>query len=221
MAVRVLLLPSPLLPGAAYDDLVAALARGGVQTSLASAELRPGAGAPDLIERWAAHAGSDLLLVAHSNAGYLAPAVRGGGRQPIVFLDAALPPASGRTRLAPAPFRRHLDSLADDAGNLPPWTRWWPRADLAAVIPDARFTEIDATAPHLPLSYFDDQVTVPPGWSDGPNAYLALGDTYAEELAVARARRWPHARLDGGHLHFLHEPDAVAGALLDLAARFA
>ena len=41
---------------------------------------------------------------------------------------------------------------------------------------------------------------------------------YADELARARDHRWPHATLDGGHLQFLVEPDAVADAILALVA---
>ena len=58
----------------------------------------------------------------------------------------------------------------------------------------------------------------PDGWTSHPQAYLALGDTYAEETALARRLRWPVTVLEGAlHLHHLVDPDAVAAAALDLA----
>ena len=38
---------------------------------------------------------------------------------------------------------------------LPPWTRWWSRDDLAGVIPEDPFDDLDRDCPRLPLSYFD------------------------------------------------------------------
>ena len=53
--------------------------------------------------------------MAHSNAGLAAPTVRcraEGAR--LVFMDAALPPESGPTALAPEGLRAHLSGLADE-----------------------------------------------------------------------------------------------------------
>lgn len=216
--VRLLVLPSPLLPAIAYDGLAAALSRAGVPAEVAAVGTEAPPDAVRLVEAWASRASTDTVLLPHSNAGYLAPSVRhrAGGSAPVVFVDAALPPEVGATRLAPSRFRDHLEELAGAGGVLPPWTRWWPRAVLADVIPVHRFEELDRTCPRVPLSYFDGEVVPPPGWVDGPTGYLAFGDTYADELAFARARRWPTAVLEGGHLHFLHDPDAVAAAVLGL-----
>ncbi len=75
---------------------------------------------------------------------------------------------------------------------------------------------MEAGQPRLPLSYFRSTVAVPAGWERTPSGYLAFGDTYAEEAARARSWGWPARRLDGGHLHLLHDPDATVAALLDL-----
>ena len=78
-----------------------------------------------------------------------------------------------------------LESLADDDGLLPPWTQWWD--DLSGLFPDdATRAAIEAGQPRLPLSYFTATLPVPDGWASGPCAYLAFGDTYAEEVAFAR-----------------------------------
>ena len=59
----------------------------------------------------------------------------------------------------------------------------------------------------------------PPGWEDLPAAYLAFGDTYADERADAARRGWPVATLQGLHLHPLVDPAGVAEALEGLLAR--
>lgn len=216
-----LILPSPLLPAIAYAALAAELRGRGVDAALAPATLAPGQGPQELIARWSALLPHDAAILAHSNAGYLAPAVRSSaGREDvaIVFVDAALPPAAGSAALAPSRFRDFLRQLPSDDGRLPPWTRWWPESEMAQVIPARLFAEIDAACPRLPLDYFDAQVPAPPGWASGPNSYLAFGDTYAAEFEFARRHGWPQARVDGSHLHFLHNPVAVAEQVLILTS---
>lgn len=221
MRDAVLLLPSPLLPASAYGDLVEALDAVGLDTFVATPELGPGEVVPaDIVQQWATANDGERLLLAHSNAGYLAPAVRAmaSSDQRLIFMDAALPPTLGKALLAPPAFRAHLARLADDHGLLPPWTRWWTPEELAGVIPHHRFDALDRSCPRLPLSYFDGETAVPLGWVDGPDAYLAFGDTYADELAFAMTHGWPWERLEGGHLHFLHEPSSVAAHVQRLAA---
>lgn len=216
-----LLLPSPLLPGAVLDPLADALRGLGLAATVAPAELGPGEGATDLVRRWSALVGPDTVLVAHSNAGYLAPLVRAaaGSAAPVVLVDAALPPVEGPYALAPAAFRAWLGELADAEGRLPPWTRWWPRADLDTVLPADRFDAVDAACPRLGLAYFDTVLTAPPGWVTLPQAYLALGDTYADERAFAERHGWPVTTLEGSHLAFVTGPDDVAAAVAGLVAR--
>ncbi|RLV49037.1 hypothetical protein D9V37_10690 [Nocardioides mangrovicus] len=152
------------------------------------------------------------VLVPHSNAGYWV-----AGRGPTVFVDAALPPPGAvRTPLAPPGLRTFLAGLADDDGLLPPWTRWWD--DVDALFPDAPARRaVEAEQPRLPLTWFDQEVDVPPAWAEVPSAYLAFGDTYAEETALARSLSWPVVVIDGAHLHMLHDPAGVAAAIVSLA----
>jgi hypothetical protein len=159
------------------------------------------------------------LVVAHSNAGRYAVAAAGGA--PVVYLDAALPPEQGEATLAPQGLLDHLAGLADDDGLLPPWTRWWDDDDIAAVVPDpAALAGIRADEQRMPLAYFRSRLGAPDGWVAHPQAYLALGDTYAEEVALARRLGWPTSVHEGAlHLHHLLDPDAVVAAVLDLAAR--
>ena len=215
LAVRALVLPSPFLPGLAYEPWVTALRAAGLDADLASVPQVPSA--TELVSLWSGPARRGTLLLPHSNAGYLAPLVSAAvDDAPIVFVDAALPEPGRTTRLAPARFRDFLAGIADDDGLLPPWTRWWPREDYSAVMSDEWFERIDAEAPRVPLAYVDTDVALPPGWGDGSRAYLAFGDTYAEELDRAERAHWPTRRLDGGHLHWLAEPEETAAALTDL-----
>ena len=152
----------------------------------------------------------------HSNAGlYVAALAEAHDVAGVVFIDALLPSEAPTTRTAEPPFRDFLESLADDQGVLPPWTRWWP--DVSPLFPDPQVrAAVEAEQPRLPLGYFDAEVPTPSGWWSLPAAYLGFGDTYADEQADARHRGWPVETLRGLHLHQLVDPVAVTEALLRL-----
>jgi hypothetical protein len=69
------------------------------------------------------------------------------------------------------------------------------------------------------MSYFEGVLPVPPGWDERPAAYLAFGDTYADERDEAARRHWPVTTLPGGHLQQLIGPDQVAAELVTLVHR--
>jgi hypothetical protein len=201
-----------------YRPLADALAARGHTASVAACRkpIRPGR----LVEDWSGEADAADVLVAHSNAGYLAAAVSANvGGRPVLFMDAALPPANGPARLAPPDHLEFLRGLADAEGRLPPWTRWWPAEEMAELLPAPWFEKVDAAAPRLDLAYFETQVSPPEGWSTGPCGYLAFGTTYAGEAAFARAAGWPVTELAGHHLWHLARPGEVAAELDALSAR--
>lgn len=214
------MLPSPFLPVRAYAPLVDALGRRGWGVVVATTTTVPDGPAPVLaasvecVERER----PDVVL-AHSNAGRYAVAAAAG--VPVVYVDAALPPSSGEAPLAPEALLDHLAGLSDAEGLLPPWTRWWSDEDVEAVVPDPQvLAGIRAVEPRLPLSYVRGRLGAPPGWQQAPQAFLAFGATYADELALADGLGWPTAVIEGaGHLHHLVQPDAVAAAVVDLATR--
>ena len=214
-----LVLPSPFLGSPAYAPLVAALRAGGDDASVATYAEPPVAA--ELVDAWSSAAAKldEVVLVPHSNAGYLAPVVseRRSGL-PVVFMDAALPAPSGTSPLVPAGLRSHLAALADADGMLPAWSRWWPRDDLDDVLPGAWFDRIDAIAPRVPLAYVDETVDVPDGWERGRRAYLAFGETYAEELTRVRELGWPHRVVPARHLHCVVDPDETTAELRSLRA---
>jgi hypothetical protein len=214
---RFLLVPSPLLGPSTWRATAAWLEDAGHVASVVDA--RGVVSAPELVERVvgvAASAPEPVVLVPHSNAGLCAPLVSARVELAgVVFVDAALPLGAGDTGLAPPELLEHLERLADADGLLPPWTQWWD--DLAGVFPDeATHAEVDAEQPRMPLSYFRGRVPVPEGWASSACAYLAFGDTYAEEIAFARSHGWPVRVLAGRHLHQLHDPAAVGAAVIGL-----
>ncbi|RBQ15930.1 hypothetical protein DP939_33560 [Spongiactinospora rosea] len=161
----------------------------------------------------------DLLLVAHSNAGLYVPALtRALPVRGVVFVDAVLPPAKGDVPVAPEGLRELLRGRVDADGLLPPWTNWWPEDDIAHLFPDtATRKRVEAEQRRMPFDYLTARVELPDGWDRIPAAYLAFGDTYAEELADAQSRGWPVRTMPGAHLHMLREPRAVAAEIMRLA----
>jgi hypothetical protein len=156
--------------------------------------------------------GGGARVVVASTAGCSSP------EQVLAAYVAALPPETGPTVLAPPDLYGFLVGLADDDGVLPPWTRWW--GDAGGLFPDdATRAEVEAGQPRLPLAYFRGSLRPPPDWAARPGAYLAFGDTYVEERVRATRLGWPVRRLDGGHLHLLHNPTACAAAVSELRAR--
>lgn len=159
-----------------------------------------------------------VTLVPHSNAGLYVPTLR--ERLDVtgaVFVDAALPGSGGETGLAPEGLMSRLRELADPDGVLPPWTHWWEASDVTELFPSEEVRRsVERSQPRLPLSYFRARLPVPVGWVDRPSAYLAFGETYADEVAFALSSRWPVSVLPGRHLQMLHDPAGVGAEILRL-----
>jgi len=166
-------------------------------------------------------AGQPLILVGHSGAGALLPAIRQAlGRRVAgyVFVDAGLP-VDGQSRLATfgyeqASFREFLAA----GGRFPNWTL----ADLQEIVPDpALAARLAADLRPRALPFWDEPIPVFAGWPDAPGAYLLLTETYRRAADQARALGWPVRELPAGHFHMLVEPEAVAQAVLELAVPMA
>ena len=211
------LLPSPLLGPTVWRPVAEVLrARGWDALSCPVAGRTP----QEVLDCFAAAltAGRDVALVPHSNAGAYVPALC--SRLPVVatvFVDAVLAPASGTVPLAPPALLADLRGRTDGHGDLPVWTSWWEDADVAPLFPDATIRAlVEADQRRLPLSYFESSLPVPQGWDQRPGAYLAFGDTYADERAAAARRGWPVRTIQGRHLHMLIDPVGVADELVRL-----
>lgn len=155
------------------------------------------------------------VLVGHSGAGPLLPAIGGAG---YVVVDGGLPPKRGDAPLAPPELLKHLDPLTTD-GRLAPWSQWWGDGAMTHLVPDPTVrNEIEAELPMLPRAYFDERARAPDGWSTSPAGYVQLSPAYAAEAHEARDRGWPVEVLDSGHLHMVVDPDAVADAIVRVEA---
>jgi hypothetical protein len=213
-----LVLPSPLLGQACYEPFADSLRRRGHAAEVADcpAPIRP----DRLTAEWIRASERADVLIAHSNAGYLAPGVSAAvGGVPVLFMDAALPPDEGSTRLAPADLLDVLETLADADGRLPQWTRWWSADQMSQLLPGEWYPRIDSVAPRLDLAYFETEIAAPQDWTSGPCGYLAFGATYADEVAFARQVGWSVLELDGHHLWHLARPDEVTEAVDHLLGR--
>ncbi|MHB8644397.1 MAG: hypothetical protein ACYDAR_01255 [Thermomicrobiales bacterium] len=161
-----------------------------------------------------------LVLVGHSGAGSLLPAIRQMTPHPVAayfFVDAGLP-HGGTSRLdemesnAPefaAQFRRNLAS----GGRYPTWGD----ADLAPIIPDdgLRRGMIAELQPRS-LAFFTEPFPPLAHWPDAPCAYVRFTASYPASVAHARHEGWPFRAFDAGHFHMLVDPVAVTDALIDL-----
>lgn len=223
VSTDVLVLPSPLLGPAAYGPLATAFSSRGapaVVAELPEGVLTPGAVLEGFVDQLVSSGAT--LVVAHSNAGYLVPALRAVHPVPaVVFLDAALPlTTDDTTLLAPPQFGEFVAGLPQEDGLLPPWPSWWDRSEIEPLFPSQDWQErVTEGAPRLPPSWFTTPVEVPVGWEALPAAYLGFGATYAEELTFARAAGWPVRVLDGHHLHLLSSPEQTARGVLALRER--
>lgn len=165
---------------------------------------------------------ANVVLVAHSGAGRLVMGAAGSSAvTAVVLVDAGLPGEATHAEGAPASFRDHLAALVatTDGVTLPPWPDWWPDDLLASVLPDPHDrAALAADAPRVVTAFFDEPI--PDGARRAPAhvgvAYLCF--TYEREAEEAERRGWPVERFDGGHLHQMVEPRAVASSIARLAA---
>jgi pimeloyl-ACP methyl ester carboxylesterase len=221
------LIHSPLVGPETWQPVADALRARGVDALVPSLS---DAGEPHQ-PYWRRHAGSAaaairalpedrvIVLVAHSGAGALLPAIRTLAGRPAaayLFVDAGIH-ADGRTRLetfgTPDDQRAFRDFL-EEGGRFPTWTD----NDLRDIVPDAatRAALIAGLRPRG-LDFFVEPIPVPPGWPDAPCAYLHFSPPDAAEAERARHAGWPVHEMPAGHFHMLVAPDAVAAALLTLA----
>jgi hypothetical protein len=164
-----------------------------------------------------------VVLVAHSAAGPLLPAIGSSLAQPIsayLFVDARLP-GEGSSRLDaieaddPAVAAERRAMLA--AGRqFPVWTD----DDLREEVPDReqRRALLDELRPRG-TDFWTEPLPAVAGWPDAPCAYLRFTGPYRSAADRARRAGWPTRELPAGHFHAVVDPAAVADALLGLLAQ--
>jgi hypothetical protein len=151
----------------------------------------------EVVRAATANTAAPVVLVGHSGAGLLLPAIADALTVEVaalVFVDSFLPPANGSVRLAPPGHMDQLRALASD-GVLPPWSSWFGEDAMRELVPDDRLrATVTEEMPRLPLSYFEASVSLPGGWRARPCAYLLLATSptpRAPPRPANRAGRWP------------------------------
>lgn len=226
---RFVLIHSPLVGPSSWAPVAAELERRGARTRVPALTDSEASALPF----WRQHSASAAraltelppqeapLLVGHSGAGPLLPAIAAAAARPVaafIFVDAGIPRA-GASRLDL--LYEELPGLAAEIqGELEAGTRLpaWSDADLHTEIPDPeqRRQLLRELRPR-PLAYYSEPLPVPPGWPQAPCCYLQFSRGYDGPAQQARQRGWSYRSLPGGHFQALTQPQAVAGALLALA----
>jgi alpha-beta hydrolase superfamily lysophospholipase len=165
--------------------------------------------------------GLPLVLVGHSGAGLLLPAIARACGRPVtacVYVDSDLP-LGDVSRLArmeqEAPdFAAELRAHLAAGHRFPEWTD----ADLRETIPDQRLRRavLADLRPRF-LAFFEEPIPGFAGDPDAPCGYLQFSEVYAAPAARAHALGWPCVTVRGGHFHMLVDPAGVADATIRLA----
>lgn len=159
-----------------------------------------------------------VILVAHSGAGALVPALVAALSSPVagtILVDAILPhPGLCWLDTAPEGLRQDL-TLGSQGGELPSWDGWWPPGALERLVPDNGLRrDLLAELGPLPLAYFEE--IAPPGGLSGPGAYLQLSGAYEDQAQAARNLGWRARRQQLNHLSPLTAPREVAASVFAL-----
>lgn len=160
----------------------------------------------------------DVVLVGHSGAGAMLPAIReriGERVSASIFIDAVVPPANGFHR-TPEPRAETLDQLTR-AGRLKRWLDWWPDEVINDLLPDSSDRQaLLSDMPCLPRAFYDEAIPVPPSWFEKECGYLQLSAAYEDDRRKANAWGWPTRALDSSHLGLVTAPRHVLDATLSL-----
>ena len=228
-ALRIVLLHSPLLGPLAWRQVAAELAGRGLAVETPAwprlSNLAEGF-YPALVDSLTATlpgVSDPVLLVAHSGAGALIPALVQRLAAPVagvIFVDAILPhPGQSWFDTAPSEMRQKLRA-GSQMGQLPAWDDWWPPGALARLVPDEDLrAALIAELEPLPLAYFEE--AAPADELAVPAAYLQLSSAYDVEGRLAGQYGWPLVRLPLHHLAMLTDPHPIAATLESLALRLA
>jgi hypothetical protein len=163
--------------------------------------------------------GGPWLLVGHSGAGGLMPAIDAAlayRAVAMILVDAILPhPGKAWFETAPPYLAGMLRGRARN-GQVPPWPVWFPPPLLAGLLPDADVRAAFADeAKAIPAAYLAELAPADIAPSTRC-AYLQLSGGYAAEADAVAATGWTVTRLSSHHLAMLTDPAGVAAALHSL-----
>lgn len=159
-----------------------------------------------------------IVLVVHSGAGPLLPAIRHELPHSVcayVFVDAGIP-HDGLSRidmmkLGDKDWAEQLHETLQKGEQFPTWTA----DDLQEIIPDddARRKLVAEIHPRS-LSFFTEPIPVYEGWPDTPCVYIKFSEPYNWDVVQAKQHGWDICELNAGHFHMLVEPLEVANLIL-------
>lgn len=228
--MRLALVHSPLTGPFVWQPALQELARRGIDAVVPEVTDHPSAVGPSWEQEARSAARSlraftdPLVLVAHSGAGALLPAIREGLEHTTVagylFVDAVIP-RDGFSRLdlirleAPE-WAQELQEHLESGARFPEWTD----EDLREVVPvdGVRRGLLEDIRPR-PLQFFVEPIPVSEGWPDAPCGYLRLSEPYESLLAWATKEGWSTASIEAGHFHMVVEPAKVVDLVLELLDR--
>lgn len=162
-----------------------------------------------------------LILVGHSGAGPLLPAIRQALRRKVaqyVFVDASIP-RDGASRLAlieeeMGERAQELKKSLASGERYPTWTD----DELRTLVPtDDLRKGLLAEVHARPLAFFEEPIGTFEGWPDAPCAYLQLSPAYAFASERAQELKWAVRALKGNHFSLLIDPLRVTNEIENLA----
>jgi len=221
MEELIVLIHSPLVGAFTWSRVAQSLRAGGLNVLAPALTDRGGTPPP----YWQQHAACvrealapfppkrPLVLVGHSGAGPLLPAIGRASGHPIrgnLFVDAGLPHPGESQMEESAWLAQELRRLFAGGERFPNWKE----EDLLDELPDegSRRRVLSEMQPRA-LDYFAEVQPEIPGWTETPGAYLLFTEGYRPYLDQAQRAGWPTRELPAGHFHMLVDPASVAASL--------
>lgn len=159
-----------------------------------------------------------LILVAHSGAGPLLPAIRQKLTHPIfayVFVDAGIPRHDltrlDLMKLEDAQWAEQFHQSLLQGEKFPTWSE----DDLKEIISDGETRQkLVAEIRPRSLPFFAEQIPVQAGWPDAPCIYIKFSAAYEWDATQAKSAGWPVYEIEAGHFHMLVDSIAIADLLV-------
>jgi hypothetical protein len=159
------------------------------------------------------------VVIGHSGAGAMLPAITSQLAATAIYLDAVVPGA-GEWYRPPTVFLDALAALERADGRLAPWHEWWSGDLLAELLPDDDVRSAAASEiPSLPRRFYDVPIPLPAAWSQRPAGYVQLSPAYDDDARRAERHGWPVVRRASHHLDLVGEADSVAADVVALTDR--
>jgi hypothetical protein len=164
------------------------------------------------------HKDEMVILVAHSGAGPLLPAIRQYIANPIhayVFVDAGIP-RDGATRLdlmmsEDPEWAKRFEEKLQGGDQFPNWSN----EDLREIVPHENLREKLVAELHpRGLDFFTEPIPVFHEWPDAPCVYIQFSAPYENPATQARQAGWLTYELRAGHFHMLVDAKAVADIII-------